>query len=205
MENYDDMFIPTDANECAKYYGKQLPYISTDTEYDYGNNNDCLEAYGDMPQNQRVCQHQMPQPNMIQPPNKCQQHNPCKNHYNPINDRRYFDEYNGENNGFDEQNYDNRINDNRINDNRINITDEYLLDYLLKRYKLDKQKLILMLTKTSENEYKFYVMNKFYKEHKKIERKPFKEQYNAFKLWNCSDVHITREDFENFYELNKKD
>lgn len=94
---------------------------------------------------------------------------------------------------------------NYMSDNNENfITDEYLLDYLLKRYKLDKQKLILMLTRSKENEYKFYILNKFYHDHKEIEYKPFRDQYRAFKEWNCNDIHITRDELEDFYETYKK-
>ena len=80
------------------------------------------------------------------------------------------------------------------------ITDDYLLNYLLRKYKIDKQKLIVMLRKSRESDYKSFVMKKFYKENKNARNMQFREQYKIFKQWNNSGVYISKEELENYYE-----
>lgn len=80
------------------------------------------------------------------------------------------------------------------------ITDEYLLNYLLKKYKIDKQKLIMMLRRSRESEYKYFIMKKFYKVNNTVYKLQFHEQYKIFKQWNNSGVYISKEDLENYYD-----
>jgi sulfur relay (sulfurtransferase) DsrF/TusC family protein len=80
------------------------------------------------------------------------------------------------------------------------VTDEYLLNYLLKKYKLDKHKLVQMIKKTKENEFKMLVLKDFYEDCENIQLKPVKEQYQLFKRWNHSGIWITKEELENYYE-----
>ncbi|XWV26987.1 hypothetical protein QJ857_gp0062 [Tupanvirus soda lake] len=82
------------------------------------------------------------------------------------------------------------------------VTDEYLLDYLLKKYKLDKHKLILSIKKSKENETKLCILRDFYKYNKNLIKicMPIKEQYKIFKKWNGSDINISKEELEDYYE-----
>jgi len=80
------------------------------------------------------------------------------------------------------------------------ITDEYLLDYLLKKYKLDKNKLVLLIKKNKETEFKNLTIKDFYKQHKKIKHKPIKEQYTVLKRWNSSGLPVSKEELEDYHE-----
>ena len=80
------------------------------------------------------------------------------------------------------------------------VTDAYLLDYLLKKYKIDKQKLIAMIKKNRESEYKYSIMIKFYKDNKNLRKMPLHKQYKIFKNWNNSGVYITKEELDDYYQ-----
>ena len=80
------------------------------------------------------------------------------------------------------------------------ITDEYLLDYLLKKYGIDQHKLVLTIRKNKELEFKKFTLKCFYRENNHIKCKPIKEQYKVFKNWNCSDIYISKEELEDYYE-----
>ena len=84
------------------------------------------------------------------------------------------------------------------------VTDEYLLDYLLKKYKLDKNKLICMIKKMKEHEFKNMVLKDFYDDidNDYIRDKPIKEQYQLFKQWNYNNIKISKEELENYYDKN---
>ena len=80
------------------------------------------------------------------------------------------------------------------------IDDTYLLKYLLKKYNLDKQKLICSIQKTREKNFKRQVICNFYEDNAHLINRPFIEQYRMFKEWNHDGIHISKEDFENYYE-----
>lgn len=85
------------------------------------------------------------------------------------------------------------------NECKFGINDSYILDYLLKKYKLDKRKLVLMLQKKRDNEYKLSIIDEFYNCHENITYRPICEQYKLFKNWNDSEIDITMDEFENYY------
>lgn len=87
------------------------------------------------------------------------------------------------------------------------ITDTDILNFLLMKYQLNKCKLIELLRRRRLRGIGIDLMNKFYFEHPCIvDDRDFKCQvkfihdiYGLFCDWNCSDVVVTYDEFEDYY------
>ena len=156
-------------------------------------NNECEfyppDSEPDMPCNSMNCSSDIPYPV------NCSQNlenRPNNNHFQNLDNRPHKNHF-----------HNHHVNKNiPINSSKIN--DTYLLNFLLGKYKLDKQKLIISIQKSLENDFKFRVITGFYNDNENIIDKPVREQFKLFKQWNKGGIYLSKEEFEDYYEKNIK-
>lgn len=80
-------------------------------------------------------------------------------------------------------------------------SDSYLLDYVLSRYKLTKQQVIDYLLKQDELYEKQQLFEQFYLDYPEFHKGiPIPMQYRELLEWNLSDVSVTQEELQKYYD-----